>query len=174
MQRALRFAAPIRAAAAAAARELFGEERYLAGHLRRDDYEGYCFGEGLAHFGWRRFGVQVTTEMCFPSLPTVAEALHEAAGTHGLSRVFLATNSRDEAEMKELARLVPFTLWRPPQAFRAEWVPHVELLLCARADAFVGTLTSTFSAAVLVQRDLRRRRRNTTAFFGAKGLTFPA
>ena len=76
--------------------------------------------------------------------------------------------------MKVLARLVPFTLWRPPQAFRAEWVPHVELLLCARADAFVGTLTSTFSAAVLVQRDLRRRRRNTTAFFGAKGLTFPA
>ena len=41
------------------------------------------------------------------------------------------------------------------------------MLLCARATAFVGTLPSTFSAHILVQRDLLGKRRNTTSFFGA-------
>ena len=55
----------------------------------------------------------------------------------------------------------------PPACARApELVPSVELLLCARAAAFVGTWPSTFSATVVAQRDARLLPRNTTHFFG--------
>jgi len=52
------------------------------------------------------------------------------------------------------------------RARRPEWVPHIELLLCVDAAAFTGTVTSTFSASVLAQRDVLGRPRNTTSFFG--------
>ena len=71
---------------------------------------------------------------------------------------------------RELHALVPFVRWRPPAEVLAstpELVPLVELLLCSRAAAFLGTLPSTFTASILVQRDLRGEARNTSAFFGA-------
>ena len=44
--------------------------------------------------------------------------------------------------------------------------PCQELLLCARAAAFLGTWPSTFSATVVAQRDARAAPRNSTHFFG--------
>ena len=87
---------------------------------------------------------------------------------HRLQSVLLATNSFDEAELAQLHELVPFRRWQPDAADRPppEWLPAVELLLCARAAAFVGTLPSTWSASVLVQRDLLGAARNSTSFFG--------
>ena len=39
--------------------------------------------------------------------------------------------------------------------------------LCAQADAFIGTLPSTFTGTIVAQRDALARPRNSTAFFGA-------
>ena len=165
----VRFAKPLRAAAAAAVLRLFGGEPYLALHLRRDGYEHYCAGSGLRHYGGMRYGVRVRREMCFPSVDEVAAAVRAAQARHGVQRVLLATNSRDAAELRRLRTLVPYERWEPTARMRArapELVPSVELLLCARATAFVGTWPSTFSATVVAQRDGRLLPRNTTHFFG--------
>ena len=181
-QRAARFAPHLHDLANQAAEEMFGagaggeSGRFLAAHLRRDGYESYCAGSGLDYFGRRRYGVRVTPAMCYPSVGRVVEALGAAAARHGLARVLLATNSVDEDELAQLrtsadpatARL-DVRRWTPPPRIserHPEWVPAVELLLCARAAAFVGTLPSTFSATVLAQRDALGHARNTTAFFG--------
>jgi hypothetical protein len=113
--------------------------------------------------------VRVRREMCFPSVDEVAAAVRTAQARHGVRRLLLATNSRDAAELRELRTLVPFERWEPTARMRArapELVPSVELLLCARAAAFVGTWPSTFSATVVAQRDARLLPRNTTHFFG--------
>ena len=119
--------------------------------------------------------------MCFPSVAAAAAAINAAAARHGLTappgarsqgpRVYLATNSVSEAELAELHAQLPggYARWSPDETLLAEqpeWVPTVELLICAGAAAFVGTLPSTFSASVLVQRDRLGRPRNTTSFFG--------
>jgi len=169
VQRAVRFTPRLHALATDAARTTFGHEPYLAAHLRRDGYDAYCAGAGgLGHYGRVRYGVPVTPEACFPSIAQVAAALHAALRRHRLRSVLLATNSIDAAELQELHATVPFRRWHagPTAASHPEWVPLVEMLLCARAAAFVGTLPSTWSASVLVQRDLLRKPRNTTAFFG--------
>ena len=179
--RAADFSPRLRALARRAARALFGRSPYLGAHLRRDGYEHYCAGSGLEFFGGRRYGVQVSTEMCFPSVAAAAAAINAAAARHGLTappgarsqgpRVYLATNSVSEAELAELHAQLPggYARWSPDETLLAEqpeWVPTVELLICAGAAAFVGTLPSTFSASVLVQRDRLGRPRNTTSFFG--------
>jgi len=169
LHRHVRFAPRLRAAAAAAVSRLFGDEPYVAVHLRRDGYEHYCAGSGLRHYGGKRYGVAVTRQMCFPSVGEVAAAIQRAQARHGARRVLLATNSRDELELRALAALVPYERWAPPDELRAaapELLPAIELLMCARAAAFVGTWPSTFSATVVARRDVRGLRRNSTAFFG--------
>ena len=149
---------------------LMGQRHYLAAHLRRDGYEQYCIGSGLHFFKSQRFGVHVTQNMCYPSIPTVAYSLNTMKQLHGLQHVLLATNSLDDEELESLQRKILYKRWHPPRGTPPEWVPIVDLLLCAMADAFVGTLPSTFTASIIAQRDLMGRPRNTTAFFGA--LTF--
>ena len=169
LHRHVRFAPRLRAAAAAAAARLFGDEPFVAAHLRRDGYEHYCAGSGLRHYGGRRYGVGVTRQMCFPSVGEVAAAIQRAQARHGARRVLLATNSRDELELRGLAALVPYERWVPPDELLAtapELLPTIELLMCARAAAFVGTWPSTFSATVVARRDVRGLGRNTTSFFG--------
>jgi len=178
VQQAAAFAAPLLALAREAQRATLGDdERYLAAHLRRDGYEYYCFGRGLGHYGGRRFGVAVAEPMCFPSVALVGQTLRELLRRHALRHVLLATNSIDAAELRALHAEVPHVRWQPRSGIPPEWVPHVELLLCARAAAFVGTLPSTFSTSVVAQRDLLGRERNTSAFFGAPdffaGLPWP-
>ena len=168
--RAVRFSTQLHLRAKEAALATFGSEPYLAAHFRRDGYEHYCAGSGLSHYGRLRYGVQVSPEMCFPSVKQAAASLRVALQQHHLRWLLLATNSVDEAELAELNSLVPFKRWAPDSSILDEWVPVVELLLCARAAAFVGTLPSTFSATVLVQRDLLGIARNTTSFFGARGI----
>ena len=170
VQRALRFARALERAADAAAAALFGGERYVAAHLRRDGYEGYCAGSGLGYYGGRRYGFAVAPEMCFSSVAAVAAALDGARAATGARRVLLATNSRDANELAELRERVETRAGRRRQrsARRLELVPAVELLLCARAAAFVGTVSSTFTATVVAQRDLRGEPRNATGFFGVE------
>lgn len=170
VQRAVPFAATLRQLAREARRQLFADEPYLAAHLRRDGYEHYCAGPGLRHYGGRRFGVRVTEQMCFPSVEFVAAALRAQQRRHGLRRVLLATNTVDAQELAQLRALVDFERWTPPpplQQMHPERIAVVELLMCAMAAAFVGTLPSTFSATILVQRDLLQQPRNSSAFFGA-------
>ena len=145
LHRHLRFATPLRAAAAAAAARLFGGDPYVALHLRRDGYEHYCAGSGLRHYGGMRYGVRVRREMCYPSVVDVAAAVRAAQARHGAWRVLLATNSRDAAELRRLRALVPYERWEPTSRMLArspELVPAVELLLCSRATAFVGAAWS--------------------------------
>ena len=153
-------------------------------------YEHYCASAG--HRG-RRYGLAVTAEMCYPSVPAVGAALREMLRRNGLRRLLISTNSRDAAELDairvEVQRehrrdkwpvsmrterrrrrsrgcihrgsfraQVDFVRWDPPRwvaVSRPEWVPHAELLLCAHAAAFVGTLTSTYSASVCPGRTVR-------------------
>ena len=169
-QRAVSFAPRLHRLAEEAKRLTVGHQRYLALHLRRDGYELYCAGTGLRHYGGRRFNVDVTRRMCFPSVADVATTVRALQRRHGIQQVLLATNSVDEDELAELQDAAPFVRWQPSAQLereRPEWVPAVELLLCAMAAAFVGTLPSTFTASILAQRDVLGQRRNTSSFFGA-------
>jgi hypothetical protein len=108
------------------------------------------------------------------------------------ARVFLATNSRDEAELAQLQTLLPGlrrykpTLSAAPtspaelgvdvsaaeggaggeRTVPAEWVPMIEQLLCARANLFIGNAASTFSSTVVSERDRHGWPRSTLRFFG--------
>ena len=167
--RAIPFAPTLVDLARTAARQLFGEARFLAAHVRRDGYDRYCSGAGLQGqvFKGRRFGVHVTPEMCYPSMGEVAASLVLLLRRHGIGKVLLATNEVDQSQLRQLQAAVPYERWRPPASVPPEAVPVVEMLLCARAAAFVGTLPSTFTTTILVQRDLRGASRNSTSFFGA-------
>jgi hypothetical protein len=104
--------------------------------------------------------------MCFPTVGQVATTLRLELHRRRLHRVLIATNSVDGMELAELRALLPYSRWQPDSSVAAEWIPVVELILCARAAAFVGTLPSTFSASVIGQRDLLGLARNTSSFFG--------
>ena len=169
VQRAAPFSPTLLGLASDARHAMFGDEPYLAVHLRRDGYEHYCAGSGLRMYGGIRFGVTVTEEMCYPSIATVVGALDLLLQRHGLRRVLLATNSVDAHELRALHADLPLKRWQPPAQLSSahpEWVPTVELLLCAMAAAFVGTLPSTFTASIVVQRDALSQPRNSTSFFG--------
>ena len=171
VHRALPFAPHLHRHAHQARHTTVGDARYLAAHLRRDGYGLYCAGSGLAHYGRRRFGVTVSAQMCFPSVAQVANALASLQRRHELDKVLLATNSIDPNELRELNEALPYVRWQPPLQLmreRPEWVASIELLLCAMATAFVGTLPSTFTTSILVQRDLLGQPRNTTSFWGAE------
>lgn len=160
LHRHVRFAPSLRAAAAAAAGQLFGGAGapYVAVHLRRDGYEHYCAGRGLAHYGGRRFGVAVTRPMCFPSVGEVAAAVRAAQERHGARRVLLATNSRDGDELRALRALVKFDRWEPPVAM-AEQSPELIPIATLPVES-----TRRASAA---PREARRASRSWQRFVSA-------
>jgi hypothetical protein len=75
---AIRFIDAIEAEAERVAMELFpplpgGKQQapYGAIHLRRDGYEGFCFGSGLKFYDNKRFGLEMNPKRCFPSVQVV-------------------------------------------------------------------------------------------------------
>ena len=68
-----------------------GEGRYVAVHLRRRGYAGFCAGAGLRHYGGRRFGVQVSSAMCMPAAEAVAREAAVMAARARTDVVFVAS-----------------------------------------------------------------------------------
>lgn len=167
---AIRFTDQLQAAARDLVRDLFGtsDARYGAIHLRRDGYEFFCFGRGLQYYKGKRFGYQVTGDMCFPSIAQAAAFANRAAARHGVTALLVATNSRDPQELAELERALALPFRRAPELFAGapEHLSMVEQLLCAQATFFMGNVASTFTATVVHERDVRGSARDTLYLWG--------
>jgi hypothetical protein len=148
--------------------------RYLAIHLRRSGYAYFCTVGGLDYYGGKRFGVTVTAEMWMPKSGAVAVASRVAADQVGTDLVFVATDvpEDDGADVRALlaAGLRPVLSSSATVPWRRlvpswELLPMVEQSLCARADGFVGNIASTFSFAIVQERDVLGKDRGVLNFW---------
>lgn len=179
-RRALRFRQDLERSADEIVAQLFGGQRFVALHLRRDGYAEFCRAEALreaAGFGKLRFGFRTTQGACNPSEEDLLWALSEAGVGHsnGAHAVFLSTNSQDPGEIESLRRRISDEFGASTHqlhqatssgAIRPEHRPALDLLVAARAWGFIGNPISTLSMNVLIERDVRGLPRNSTTFCG--------
>ena len=137
----VRFEQGVYDAAAAFVAKTFGTEPFVAIHWRRTDF--------------------LTARQTQPGvLQSPAELMRHARALmkqHGVTRVYLATDNTDGGEMARVnAGLQPTRLEPPAEAaesLRARAVhANVEIAICAMADYFLGTQTSSFSLAITEER----------------------
>ena len=136
----VRFEQGVYDAAAAFVAKTFGTEPFVAIHWRRTDFLIARPKPGV---------LQSPAE-----LMRHARALMEE---HGVTRVYLATDNTDDGEMALVnAGLKPTRLEPPAEAaesLRARAVhANVEIAICAMADYFLGTQTSSFTLAITEER----------------------
>ena len=136
----VRFEQGVYDAAAAFVAKTFGAEPFVAIHWRRTDF--------------------LTARPKPGVLQSPAELMRHARALmkqHGVTRVYLATDNTDGGEMARVnAGLQPTRLEAPAEAaesLRARAVhANVEIAICAMADYFLGTQTSSFSLAITEER----------------------
>lgn len=143
VRRAMVFAPRLRAEAARWRAATFGDEPYLAVHLRRRDF--------------------LATGRDLPSLDDVVEQVRAALDAHGLHRVLLATDAPPD-EVRTLAQRLPIVRWAPPPG--THWhdgeAAIVDQILAADAAWFVGTEGSTFTTVIEEERELAGKPPATT------------
>lgn len=143
VRRAMAFAPRLRAEAARWRTATFGDQPYLAVHLRRRDF--------------------LATGRALPSLDDVVEQVREVLDAHGLHRVFLATDATPD-EVRKLEQRLPIVRWTPPPGTR--WrdgeAAIVDQILAADAAWFVGTDGSTFTTVIAEERELAGKPSATT------------
>eukprot|EP00964_Phaeocystis_antarctica_P069899 scaffold42523_cov63-Phaeocystis_antarctica.AAC.1 len=136
----VRFEQGVYDAAAAFVAKTFGTEPFVAIHWRRTDF--------------------LTARPKPGVLQSPAELMRHARALmkqHGVAHVYLATDNTDGGEMARVnAGLQPTRLEPPAEAaesLRARAVhANVEIAICAMADYFLGTQTSSFSLAITEER----------------------
>ena len=137
----VRFEQGVYDAAAAFVAKTFGTEPFVAIHWRRTDF--------------------LIARRTQPGvLQSPAELMRHARALmkeHGVTRVYLATDNTDDGEMALVnAGLKPARLEPPAEAaesLRARAVhANVEIAICAMADYFLGTQTSSFTLAITEER----------------------
>ncbi|CAE8582259.1 unnamed protein product [Polarella glacialis] len=180
-RRALRFSSALEDAAERAVAELFGGGSFVALHLRRDGYAEFCHAEELraaAGGAKLRFGFRSSRAACNPSEDELLRDLLKSGlglGPGLVPGLFLATNSRDDEEILQLAGTVRAHFGVEMRQLRdavssrtlaPETVPIIELLIAARSSAFVGNAMSTFTMNIVMERDVRGLPRNSTIFNG--------
>ena len=148
---------------------LFGEEPYLAVHIRRgaDRLHDFC------NTGWgqRAFGWNITNDMCYPPTQVVAEKILALQKRWGASRVFLATDSPKPELFEDVLREhgVKFARYGqqgPAATLGTEFALPVDQMLCAAAPYFLGNVPSTVTATIVQERDNIGWSRARTDFFG--------
>jgi peptide-O-fucosyltransferase len=115
---------------------LLAPGRYLAVHVRRGDFVAS-----------RRQDV--------PAIDEVVQQTREALARHALSTVYLATDAKGD-ELEQLTRSLPALRFASdPQApLHDAEVALIDQHLCAGAWAFIGSAHSTFSTAIMQEREL--------------------
>lgn len=138
VRRHMVFAERLRTEAARWRQATFGDEPYLAVHLRRGDFPD-------AH----------------PEVPAIADAaaqIRDAAARTGLRRIFVASDGSPE-DIAELRTAIDFDRYEPPAD--GDWldgeVAIVDQILAAEARHFIGTAGSTFTTVIAEERMLRGR-----------------
>jgi hypothetical protein len=141
----VRFEHGIYDAAAAFAQRTFGGAPFLAIHWRRTDF----------------LAVRRTQPGVLQSASDVIRYAEAVMQEHGIAHVYLATDSDDEQELKQInqalqpARYGPSSAPQGRQASRMRQrteIANVEIALCAMADRFLGTRTSSFTLAIMEER----------------------
>ena len=158
----VRFERAVYAEAASFVRLRFNERPFVAVHwgVARP-------GLAAAHAGAEGAEAEAVTEAVAGAPPSAPQSAHDVARharrlmkRHGVRRAFLVTDSEANAELAQLhAKLQPVRYARARAG--AGGVPglrqlvaseHVEIVVCAMADYFLGTHASRFTAAVLEER----------------------
>jgi peptide-O-fucosyltransferase len=132
------FAPAIRAAAERFVRARFGDEPFLAVHVRRGDF--------------------VTSGREVPSLSDVAAQVRRALHDTGLRRVFVSSDGSDE-DLAPLRERLPFERYRPAagEDVLDGVVAMTDQWIAVRAAHFIGTAGSTFSTVIMEERQLHDR-----------------
>eukprot|EP00908_Phaeocystis_cordata_P025688 Transcript_816.p2 GENE.Transcript_816~~Transcript_816.p2 ORF type:complete len:574 (-),score=244.22 Transcript_816:55-1776(-) len=158
----------VRAEAARVRAALFGDEPYLAVHIRRgaDRLHDFCH----TTWGTRCFGWNITLAMCYPTTEVVAARILAAQARWGVTKVFLATDSPRPELFEDVlaAHGVSFRRYgvHIAAALPEEFSLPVDQVLCAEADYWLGNVPSTVSATIAQERDNAGHPRSTTDFFG--------
>ena len=147
---------------------------YVAIHLRRRGYGEFC-SSGLDFYQRKRFGVEVSEEMCWPTADTVADEALAAASAVGTNRVFVATDDPEGNASQDIQalRAKGLEVWLAHTVLAAETQvgpelrPLVEQAVCAAADHFIGNLASTFSFAIAQEREVRGMTLETMSFWNS-------
>nr|KAF6379904.1 protein O-fucosyltransferase 2 [Myotis myotis] len=112
---------------------------YLAVHLRRKDFI----------WGHRED---------VPSLEGAVKKIRSLMKTHGLDKVFVATDAVRK-EYEELKRLLPEMVrfeptWEELELYKDGGVAIIDQWVCAHARFFIGTSVSTFSFRIHEEREI--------------------
>ena len=159
----VRFERAVYAEAASFVRLRFNERPFVAVHwgVARQ-------GLAAAHAGAEAAAAEAVTEAVAGGAPSAPQSsAHDVARhsrrlmkRHGVRRAFLVTDCDANAELAQLhAKLQPVRYARAgagaggvPRLRQLVASEHVEIVVCAMADYFLGTHASRFTAAVLEER----------------------
>lgn len=153
-RRRMVYAAALRKEATSFANDISPEGKYLAVHMRRGDF-------------------LFSRRTLVPSIKDTALQLTSTLSQHGLTKLFIATDSREgDTEFIGLAALLPkdvetymFPSGRVSHLSPPERLPQtttwsdaqlsiIDVLVCAQATYFIGTKESTLTSRVQEDREL--------------------
>ena len=134
----VRFEQSVYDTAADFVRASFDGEAFLAIHWRRTDF----------------LHVRRSHQWALQSAPMLIRHARALMREHGLRHVYLATDSEDASEIAEVqAALQPARYTGNKRTLLAKTVTaNVEIAICAMANRFLGTRTSSFTLAITEER----------------------
>ena len=138
----VRYADAVYDAAAAFVRDAFNGQPFVAIHWRRTDF----------------LHVRTQHEHALQSAPMLIRHARAVMRAHAIRHVYLATDSDDKAELDAVnAALQPKryqdVLRTPAVNLHAKTVlANIEIAICAMGARFLGTRTSSFTLAIVEER----------------------
>lgn len=124
-------------------RQAFGDEPFLAIHWRRTDF----------------LAVRRSQAGVLQSADALVAHAQRLMRRHGISRVYLATDSDDHEELLTVEQALQPSRYMAGAAHDRKLtlvqktrVANVEIAICAMADRFLGTKTSSFTLAIAEER----------------------
>ena len=134
----VRYTDPVYEAATAFANERFGGEPFLAIHWRRTDF----------------LMLRQSHEWALQSADMVIRHAKEAMRVFGLKHVYLATDTESKGELAQVTQALNAVRYKPKlTSLLTKTVgANIEITICALANRFFGTRTSSFSLAIMEER----------------------
>ena len=116
------------------------------------------------------WGWNMSMPTCYPPVEEVSAQILAAMARWRVGKVYLASDSPRPELFEDALRAqgVPLSTYADagPAMVPAEHVLLVDQLMCAAAPYFLGNAPSTVTSTIVHEREVRRRSRSTTDFFG--------
>eukprot|EP01080_Neovahlkampfia_damariscottae_P009977 gene9977-2295_t len=138
------------------------DQKYIAFHFRRGDFQIYKDFYHKDSFNFTKLFI-VDFESIWPSVETCSKDIKHQMNLNDLKTVFIASNlSSKEDEIKQFKfnfpndSLIRYSE-KEDENFNSIELAMIDMILCTRAEIFIGNIGSTFSKTISLWRCLNNQ-----------------